>query len=141
MLLLFITLCSYCLIVSVLVHLWSFIASRMFSYFMFNFRCCDGKGCERSYHLSCLKPPLEDVPLGAWHCGQCTRKKIESGVHSLSGVESIWDSREVEVSDDSGECYMVPPRNLITDTALNYGPGNNELFSIFFFSNICFFLS
>ncbi|KAL5831110.1 hypothetical protein ACOSQ4_016464 [Xanthoceras sorbifolium] len=65
--------------------------------------CCDGKGCNRSFHLSCLDPPLEDVPLGAWYCIQCIRKKIESGVYSLSeGVESIWDSREVELSDDSG---------------------------------------
>lgn len=70
---------------------------------MFNFRCCDGTGCKRSYHLSCLDPPLEDVPLGAWHCVVCVKKKIESGVHSLSeGVESIWDVREVEISNDDG---------------------------------------
>lgn len=71
---------------------------------LFVLRCCDGKGCERSCHLSCLEPPLKDVPLGAWHCNQCTRKKIESGVQSVSeGVESIWDSREVEVADNSGK--------------------------------------
>ncbi|XP_059430737.1 helicase protein MOM1 isoform X2 [Corylus avellana] len=62
--------------------------------------CCDGRGCRRSYHLSCLDPPLEDVPLGVWHCVACIRKKMESGVHSVSeGVESIWDEREVDVSD------------------------------------------
>ncbi|KAK3226957.1 hypothetical protein Dsin_006819 [Dipteronia sinensis] len=64
--------------------------------------CCDGKGCKRSCHLSCLDPPLEDAPLGVWHCIQCIRKKIESGVQSLSGVESIWDSRKVDVPDESG---------------------------------------
>ncbi len=33
----------------------------------------------------------------------CIRKKIETGVHSLSeGVESIWDEREVEVLDVDG---------------------------------------
>ncbi|XP_062172135.1 helicase protein MOM1 [Alnus glutinosa] len=62
--------------------------------------CCDGRGCRRSYHLSCLDPPLEDVPLGVWHCIACIRKKLESGVHSVSeGVESIWDDREVDASD------------------------------------------
>ncbi|KAL4610801.1 hypothetical protein ACB092_08G078200 [Castanea dentata] len=65
--------------------------------------CCEGRGCRRSYHLSCLDPPLEDVPLGVWHCPECVRKKIETGVHSVSeGVESIWDEREVEVLGGDG---------------------------------------
>ncbi|KAM3739978.1 hypothetical protein ACB098_08G064300 [Castanea mollissima] len=65
--------------------------------------CCEGRGCRRSYHLSCLDPPLEDVPLGVWHCPVCVRKKIETGVHSVSeGVESIWDEREVEVLGGDG---------------------------------------
>ncbi|OMO91541.1 hypothetical protein COLO4_18304 [Corchorus olitorius] len=61
--------------------------------------CCEGKGCQRSYHLSCLEPPLKEFPLGVWLCPICVRKKIESGVHSVSeGIEAIWDSREVEAS-------------------------------------------
>lgn len=66
----------------------------------FVFRCCDGRGCGKTYHLSCLDPSLEDVPLGVWHCLACIRKKMELGVHSVSeGLESIWDEREVEVLD------------------------------------------
>ncbi|GMY14764.1 chromodomain-helicase-DNA-binding protein 2-like isoform X2 [Fagus crenata] len=58
--------------------------------------CCDGKGCKRRYHLSCLDPPLNYVPPGVWHCVWCVKKKIEMGVHSVSEeVESIWDAREV----------------------------------------------
>ncbi|XP_059659462.1 helicase protein MOM1-like isoform X3 [Cornus florida] len=65
--------------------------------------CCDGKGCKRTYHISCLDPPLNDVPLGVWHCKWCVKKKIEYGVHSVSeGIESIWDTREVEVPDVEG---------------------------------------
>ncbi|KAG2670470.1 hypothetical protein I3760_14G087000 [Carya illinoinensis] len=66
--------------------------------------CCDGKGCRRGYHLSCLNPPFNILlPLGVWHCISCVRKKIESGVHSVSqGIESIWDEREVEVPDVNG---------------------------------------
>ena len=67
------------------------------------FRCCDGRGCERSYHLSCLDPALVNVPLGIWHCSACTSKKLESGVHAVSeGVEAIWDSREVKAPDHNG---------------------------------------
>ncbi|XWS28986.1 hypothetical protein CRYUN_Cryun25bG0118000 [Craigia yunnanensis] len=62
---------------------------------------CHGKGCQRSYHLSCLEPPLEEFPLGVWYCLACVRKKLESGVHSVSdGIEAIWDSRELEASED-----------------------------------------
>ncbi|KAK8679012.1 hypothetical protein V6N13_144484 [Hibiscus sabdariffa] len=58
--------------------------------------CCRGKGCQRSYHLSCLEPPL-----GAWYCPECVRKKLESGIYSVSaGMEAIWDSRELESSED-----------------------------------------
>ncbi|XP_031384761.1 helicase protein MOM1 isoform X3 [Punica granatum] len=65
--------------------------------------CCDGKDCERSFHLSCLIPPLKDVPLGIWYCPACVRKRMEFGVHSISkGVEAIFDVREVEVSDANG---------------------------------------
>lgn len=67
------------------------------------FRICDGRGCKRCYHLSCLDPPLDDFPPGAWHCTLCVKKKIESGVHSVTeGVESILDVREVEVADAKG---------------------------------------
>ncbi|KAF6167820.1 hypothetical protein GIB67_027598 [Kingdonia uniflora] len=65
--------------------------------------CCEGKGCKKSYHLLCLDPPLKDVPSGIWYCLFCTKKKILSGVHSVSeGVESVWDAREEEVPDCDG---------------------------------------
>ncbi|XP_068653184.1 helicase protein MOM1-like isoform X1 [Aristolochia californica] len=52
--------------------------------------CCDGKSCGRNYHLSCLDPPLKDVPFGSWHCLSCVKKKVKFGVHSISdGVETI----------------------------------------------------
>jgi PHD-finger len=27
--------------------------------------------CERLYHLSCLTPPLAEIPLGEWFCDDC----------------------------------------------------------------------
>ncbi|XP_050214952.1 uncharacterized protein LOC126666044 isoform X2 [Mercurialis annua] len=78
--------------------------------------CCEGKGCARSYHLSCLDPPLKDFPPGVWYCVGCVRKKLISGVYSISdGVESIWDVKEVEVSDDNGaqgKQYLVKYKGL-----------------------------
>ncbi|XP_017701402.2 uncharacterized protein LOC103719900 isoform X2 [Phoenix dactylifera] len=67
--------------------------------------CCDGKGCKRSYHLSCLDPPLQSIPPGLWLCICCVKKKIEFGVHSVSkGIESIWDVKE---GMQNGKVYLV----------------------------------
>ncbi|KAL3629549.1 hypothetical protein CASFOL_026771 [Castilleja foliolosa] len=65
--------------------------------------CCEGKGCKRFYHLSCLDPRLTDALPGVWHCPQCVKKKLLFGVHSVSeGIESIWNVREVDVSNGKG---------------------------------------
>lgn len=34
------------------------------------FVCCDR--CPRSFHFSCLNPPVEDCPEGMWFCNRCT---------------------------------------------------------------------
>jgi hypothetical protein len=33
------------------------------------FLCCER--CPRSFHFSCLNPPLEDIPEGMWFCNKC----------------------------------------------------------------------
>lgn len=33
---------------------------------------CDGRGCDRAYHIYCLSPPLAAVPRGRWLCPSCT---------------------------------------------------------------------
>lgn len=46
---------------------------------------------------------MDDLPLGAWYCLRCVKKKLESGVRSVSkGAESIWNVKEVEVLDVDG---------------------------------------
>ena len=42
-----------------------------------HFLCCDG-GCLRSFHFSCLEPPLEldDVPDESWYCKACRAAKV-----------------------------------------------------------------
>eukprot|EP00980_Cylindrotheca_fusiformis_P030496 scaffold24915_cov117-Cylindrotheca_fusiformis.AAC.1 len=34
---------------------------------------CDG--CERAYHLGCLKPPLSQIPEGDWFCPRCSDRR------------------------------------------------------------------
>ncbi|KAK9168763.1 hypothetical protein Syun_000903 [Stephania yunnanensis] len=67
-------------------------------------RSCDGKACKRSFHFDCIDLPSVDVSPGDWHCMWCVKKKIKSGVHSVSkGVESIWDVRETDVCNCEGK--------------------------------------
>ena len=42
---------------------------------------CDG--CDRGYHISCLQPPLEQVPPGDWYCPDC-QPSASSALWSVS---------------------------------------------------------
>nr|XP_033813656.1 autoimmune regulator [Geotrypetes seraphini] len=39
--------------------------------------CCDG--CPKAFHLSCLVPPLTEIPSGTWRCMSCTIGKMKHG--------------------------------------------------------------
>ena len=41
---------------------------------------CDG--CPRAYHLRCLDPPLESVPVDDWICPSCKEKCEACGVET-----------------------------------------------------------
>lgn len=50
----------------------------------------------------------------------CVRKKIETGVHSVSeGVESIWDEREVEVLDVDGMGKILDYSGFLVNSFFN----------------------
>lgn len=57
---------------------------------------CDG--CDDSYHIFCLIPPLHDVPKGDWRCPKC-----------LAEV-----SRDLHLSRDAHNWEQEP--NYTTDT-------------------------
>ncbi|KAJ7325032.1 hypothetical protein JRQ81_018052 [Phrynocephalus forsythii] len=37
--------------------------------------CCDG--CPKAFHLSCLVPPLTEIPSGTWRCDSCSPGKVK----------------------------------------------------------------
>ncbi|KAK8965102.1 ATP-dependent DNA helicase DDM1 [Platanthera guangdongensis] len=72
--------------------------------------CCCGNGCKQSYHLSCFNPRFYDIPPGTWLCKLCVKKKMESGVYSVSnGIESVWD---VDEGLQSEKKYFVKYKGL-----------------------------
>jgi hypothetical protein len=68
---------------------------------------CDG--CDKLYHLFCLKPPLDYVPEGDWFCGECvgpddeTPIDVEIEVCEGFAIEQRKRSRKDEyVSEEKG---------------------------------------
>ncbi|CAK9138488.1 unnamed protein product [Ilex paraguariensis] len=45
---------------------------------------CDS--CEEMYHVSCIEPAVEEIPLKSWYCSNCTAKGIESPPHENCSV-------------------------------------------------------
>ncbi|XP_077451953.1 uncharacterized protein phrf1 isoform X2 [Stigmatopora argus] len=49
---------------------------------------CDG--CDAGYHMECLTPPLDTVPVEEWFCPECVSNNIDSGsVEELNRTQSI----------------------------------------------------
>jgi hypothetical protein len=58
---------------------------------------CDG--CDRGYHLHCLRPALEEVPDGEWHCPACL-PIVEEHTKFRDGLE---DGSDVRAQDHEGQ--------------------------------------
>uniref|UniRef100_A0AAY4F0E5 Autoimmune regulator n=1 Tax=Denticeps clupeoides TaxID=299321 RepID=A0AAY4F0E5_9TELE len=61
--------------------------------------CCDG--CPKSFHLSCLVPPLTSIPSGSWCCQSCNGQKS-----STSSQVSASSSSNVDFSFTSLSSVM-----------------------------------
>ena len=62
---------------------------------------CDG--CERGYHLDCLKPPLKEVPKGEWLCPACNeicmrQAEHEEDVFAFPDTQCAVPRKEITVS-------------------------------------------
>ena len=56
-----------------------------------NLLICDG--CEGEYHMTCMRPPLAEVPEGSWFCDSCVDSKF------LEATDSVIERFFVEVDD------------------------------------------
>uniref|UniRef100_I1NWH3 PHD-type domain-containing protein n=1 Tax=Oryza glaberrima TaxID=4538 RepID=I1NWH3_ORYGL len=99
-------------------------------------KSCDGEGCKRSYHVSCLDHWLEYLSPGMWFCTVCTEKRLLFGIHSVAdGIESLWNVKE---GMQNGKQYLVKYKNLahvhnrwVPEGVINDTPGGRDLLSLF----------
>lgn len=56
-----------------------------------NLLICDG--CEGEYHITCLRPPLVEIPEGAWFCDSCVDSNF------LEATEKVIERFYVEIDD------------------------------------------
>ncbi|XP_066445582.1 autoimmune regulator-like [Eleutherodactylus coqui] len=71
--------------------------------------CCDG--CPRSFHLSCLMPPLTYIPSGTWRCSSC--KKDGSSMdkhkdHTVKDATVLNGSSENSAMGSSKDNHVLP---------------------------------
>ena len=63
---------------------------------------CDG--CNKGYHLKCLRPKMEAIPDGDWYCGECRPQPAVSVKPKTIKLELSDDSD----TDDTEEFQAVP---------------------------------
>ncbi|XP_063771822.1 autoimmune regulator-like [Pseudophryne corroboree] len=73
--------------------------------------CCDG--CPRSFHLSCLVPPLTHIPSGTWRCDSCNTggpNMAECG-DNTSGEATVLSEPPENAPQNSSKVREVHPEN------------------------------
>jgi len=72
--------------------------------------------CNDPYHLQCLNPPLDKVPVGNWFCPACIAVNFEELKEQREALERLGDKLDKEKSDidssfkDFEHCFTVTPQ-------------------------------
>lgn len=62
---------------------------------------CDG--CDRGFHMSCLTPPLKNVPVGDWYCKDCKPVEVRRRRKPSRAVEDTEEEEEEETEEEDTE--------------------------------------
>ncbi|XP_030071501.1 autoimmune regulator-like [Microcaecilia unicolor] len=84
--------------------------------------CCDG--CPKAFHLSCLVPPLTEIPSGTWRCVSCTIGKMKHGNQERERVREthIDAQRSLYGQKMAGEREQIIPKesNASSDVSFTF---------------------
>ncbi|XP_077344619.1 autoimmune regulator-like [Lithobates pipiens] len=73
--------------------------------------CCDG--CPRSFHLSCLVPPLSHIPSGTWRCASCNAEgeiPLEQRNNAEPEASLMSATQEKRHQESSKDCQVLPEK-------------------------------
>lgn len=77
--------------------------------------------CEDSYHIFCIKPALQEIPLKSWYCTSCTEKGIGSPHENCVLCESMNASRSLSAGVDDEELELEKSSNGIQEDVIENG--------------------
>ena len=87
---------------------------------------CDG--CDSPYHLSCLKPPLVEVPSGDWFCPVCEHDKLVRAlllkVDEIERYQKEAEEQRVKLEEQRKNCKVDIGSYL--DTFFNQSGGGDQ---------------
>ncbi|KAL3279022.1 hypothetical protein HHI36_016537 [Cryptolaemus montrouzieri] len=57
---------------------------------------CDG--CDLGFHLECLTPPLQEVPVGSWYCNECDPEETYERELDIMEIHFLLEDQEIAVT-------------------------------------------
>jgi hypothetical protein len=72
---------------------------------------CDG--CDRGFHIFCLRPILPRVPAGDWFCPSCAATTSAAKSASASAVQTRMPKRESKFPIDTSTTVLLQLLNLL----------------------------
>jgi PHD and RING finger domain-containing protein 1 len=79
---------------------------------------CDS--CDNGYHLDCLNPVLDEIPIGVWYCVECIQESENESNEDVEDEEVVFNLPEMEIS--TSNCVPTRTRGSRTTatTTANY---------------------
>lgn len=74
---------------------------------------CDG--CDLGFHLECLTPPLENVPVGSWLCPDCGPEDLQDITIYVNELEVLYHDAE-EFGAPANARRVQPSNNIVPRT-------------------------
>lgn len=81
---------------------------------------CDG--CDRAFHIYCLRPPRTSIPKGKWFCGKC-----EAGIKRIRKVKRSYEKFENKLRERAQACTGLDERKSKDEDALDKSGGVDML--------------
>ncbi|CAA0840803.1 RING/FYVE/PHD-type zinc finger family protein [Striga hermonthica] len=74
---------------------------------------CDS--CEGMYHISCIEPPVKEIPTSNWYCADCTSKDDESPHENCVACERLNSTISFQSGDGNNKVNILHDGRITED--------------------------